>query len=131
VNECCGAYCIHDSTETFNLALDAHLEDLRKLVDLIISTAETAKLDPQRRVAIQMQARHYLAHHAIGIIGSHRSRGMKRRELLALIWRWRRRLIYLWYEDLPTLARLIIVFVCSPSFLDRVRNVKRKLRPAV
>ena len=127
VNELCGTYCIHKSTETSNLGLEGHLEDLRKLVALIIYTAENAIKDEQRRRKIQLQAKRYLTRHSIGIIGTHRTRGAKLREMRPLLWRWRRHLIYVGAVDILSVMRLVALLLLPKPLIGWFRHIKHKI----
>jgi glycosyltransferase involved in cell wall biosynthesis len=127
INEPCGTYSIHETRVTSNLALASHLEDVRKLVDLITDTAEDTIKDEKTRRKLQWQARRYLARHAIGIIDSHRTRGARLRELRPLLWEWRRRLIHVGTEDLLGVTRLIALLLIPAPLIVWLRLVKQKL----
>lgn len=127
VNECCGRYSLHEATETNNLALERHLEDVRKVVDFIVDTTQTIE-DEQRRRKLQLQASRFLARHSIGIIDSHRRRGAKLRELYPILWKRRRLLMYIGTGDiLPGAARLTALLLVPTPLIAWLRRAKRKL----
>jgi glycosyltransferase involved in cell wall biosynthesis len=126
INELCGAYCIHEATETSKLGLENHLEDLRKLVGLILDTAEDKIEDVQKRRELQLEAKRYLAHHAIGIIGSHRTRGAKLRDLHSVLWKWRQHLIYVRAEDALSVTRLVALLLLPARLIGWLRYIKQK-----
>jgi glycosyltransferase involved in cell wall biosynthesis len=129
VNERCGAYCIHKATETSNLAMESHLEDLHKLVDLIIDTADHSIKDLRKRREIELQAGRYLSRHAIGIIASHRRRGAKLAEVLPVIWRRRRDLSQFGMGDAFLLTTPLALLLLVPRPVIRwLRQFKRMLR---
>jgi glycosyltransferase involved in cell wall biosynthesis len=125
VNECCGTYCVHNATATFNHALQTHVEDLRKLVDLIVGRAEQETLDPEVRREIQRLARRFLALHAVGVIASHRKRGAKLAEVLPLIWQLRRNLTRVGLREVIGLARPLALLVLPLPMTRGLRQLKR------
>jgi glycosyltransferase involved in cell wall biosynthesis len=128
VNECCGRYSLHEATETSNLALERHLEDVRKVADLIVDTAQNTIEDEQRRRKLQFQASRFLARHAIGIIDSHRRRGAKLREVYPVLWKWRKRLMHLGTADIfPGAARLTAMLLLPTPLIAWLRRVKHAL----
>jgi glycosyltransferase involved in cell wall biosynthesis len=127
INECCGTYCLHSATETSRLALESHLDDIRKLVDLIIHTAEDRIKDEQRRRQLQLQAKRFLAREAVGIIISHRKRGAELSELRPVLWKWRRHFITLRAQDLFSAITLICWLLLPAPLIGWFRNIKRKL----
>jgi glycosyltransferase involved in cell wall biosynthesis len=131
VNECCGTYCVHNATVTSNLALDCHINDLRKLADLIIGTAHRSVRDPQRRRDIELHTRRFLALHVIYIIASHRGRGAKLAEVFPVIWRWRRDLSRVGLGNVFKLPKaLALLFLPGPLFrwLRRLMGILRGQR---
>ena len=90
VNEPCGTYCVHDATQTSRFSIDIRLTDLRKLVDLIRSTARQTVEDERTRRDIELDAGRYLARNAIGMISERRRVGSKLTDLLPVIWQRRR-----------------------------------------
>jgi glycosyltransferase involved in cell wall biosynthesis len=126
INECCGSYSLHDATQTFHLALESHLDDIRKLVDLIISTAEDRIKDERTRRQLQMQARCFLAREAIGIITSGRKRGAQLRELGPVLWEWQRHLA-LRVTDTFIVMRLVWWLLVPAPLIGWLRNIRREL----
>ena len=106
----------------------SHLEDLRKLVDLIIDTADRSIKDLQRRREIELQARRYLARHAIGIIASHRRRGAKLAEVLPVIWQSRRDLSQFGLGNVFRLTTPLALLLLPRSAIRWLRRFRRVLR---
>ena len=127
INECCGTYSVHSATETSRLSLESHLEDIHKLVDLIIHTAEDRIKDERRRRRLQSQAKRFLARHAVGIITSHRKRGAELIELRPVLWKWHRHLITLQSPDVFRTMRLICWLLLPAPLIGWLRSIKQKL----
>lgn len=127
VNECCGSYSLHDATQTSRLALESHLEDIKKLVDLITVTAEHRIGNERRRHQLQSRARHFLAREVIGIITSYRKRGTRLRELLPVLRQWGRDLVALQAQDTFTVMRLACWLLIPAPIIGGLRRLKRKL----
>jgi glycosyltransferase involved in cell wall biosynthesis len=127
VNECCGTYYIHSATETSQLALESHLEDIRKLVDLIIETVANRIKDDRRRRQLRLRAKEFLARHAISMITSHRKRGAQLSEVRRLIWKWKRHLTALRFEDAFIAMNLIFWLLLPSRLIGWLRRVKRQL----
>ncbi|RQH14774.1 glycosyltransferase family A protein [Bradyrhizobium sp. RP6] len=127
INESCGSYSLHDATQTSRLALESHLEDLKKLVDLITVTAEHRIGNERRRHQLQLRARHFLARETIGIITSYRKRGTRLRELLPMLRQWGRDLVALQAQDTFTVMRLACWLLIPAPIIGGLRRLKRKL----
>jgi glycosyltransferase involved in cell wall biosynthesis len=127
INECCGTYSIHNATETSQLALEIHLEDIRRLVDLIIETVANRIKDDQRRRQLQLQAKEFLARHAISMITLHRKRGAQLNEVRPLIWRWKRHLAILRAQDAFIAISLIFWLLLPARLIGWLRRLKRQL----
>lgn len=127
INECCGSYSLHDATQTSRLALESHLEDLKKLIDLISLTAERRIGNERKRVQLQLRARHFLAREAVGIIASYRRRGTRFRELLPVLRQRGHYLLALRGQDTFALMGLACWLLLPAPIIGRLRRLKRKL----
>ncbi|MCK1682798.1 glycosyltransferase family 2 protein [Bradyrhizobium sp. 147] len=127
INESCGAYSLHDATQTSRLALESHLDDLKKLVDLITVTAEHRIGNERRRHRLQQRARHFLARETIGIITSYRKRGARFRELLPVLRQWGSHLVALRAQDTFAATGLICWLLLPAPIIGGLRRLKRKL----
>ncbi|MCK1597308.1 glycosyltransferase family A protein [Bradyrhizobium sp. 164] len=127
INECCGCYSLHNATQTSRLALENHLDDVHKLVDLITHTAEERIKDEQRRRGLQLRANRFLAREAVGIIISYRKRGAELSELRPILWNWRRHFISLRGRDIFSATTLIGWLLLPAPLIGWLRNIKRKL----
>ena len=124
VNERCGTYCIHKGTETSNLALESHLDDLKKLIDLIIFTASNTIEDKQRQRKIELYARRFLARLSIGIIGSHRARGARLGLLLSVLRQRQRSLRHIGAADVSSVTRVIALLLLPRPLTSLLRRIK-------
>jgi glycosyltransferase involved in cell wall biosynthesis len=132
VNERCGTYYIHAATQTSRMALSIHLQDLRKLADLLANTADHSVKDLQRRREIKRQTRRYLANHAIGVIDRHRRRGARLAEVLPVVWQWRRDLIYVGMGCIVSSAVPLILLLFIPRpIIHWLGKSRRKIRRIV
>lgn len=127
INETCGAYCIHEATGTSNFGLEDHLEDIRKLVDLITSVADRSIEDLQIRREIEMHARRFLALNSIGIVAAHRKQGAKLRQLLPVIWQRRRDLFPVGIGNILKLPNAVVPFLLPRPMIRWLRSLKRTL----
>jgi glycosyltransferase involved in cell wall biosynthesis len=125
VNECCGTYCVHSATATSNHTLQAHLEDLCKLVDTMVYMAEQNIPDSGMRCEIQRLAKRFLAFHALGVIASHRRRGVKLVQVLPLMWQWRHSLARIGFGKVLGLVRPLAVLILPLPITRRLRQLKR------
>jgi glycosyltransferase involved in cell wall biosynthesis len=136
VNESCAVFCLHDSSLTYRLPLDVHIDDERRLRDAINNAVERVVLDPQKRREVKLFVRRYFARRIIGILFSKRQRGASfTRELFPIIWRWQRDLSYIGIRDVYKLVRPISIIVLPRLIVERIRRVKRglselRLRPS-
>jgi len=128
INERCGTYCVHNATQTVNFTIDVRLTDLRKLVDLILNMTNNSIEDPRKRRKIEVQARRYLARHAIGTIASGRRGGAKLTEVLPVIWQWRRGLTRLGMGDIFGSIRPITLLLLPAPMTRFLRRIIRMLR---
>lgn len=127
VNECCGSYSLHDATQTSHLALERHLDDIRKLVDLITHTAEERIKDERRRRQLQLQAKHFLARQAVGILISYRKRGAELSDLRPVLWKWQGRLVALRAQDFFNAMTLFCWLLLPAPLIAWLRSIKRNL----
>jgi glycosyltransferase involved in cell wall biosynthesis len=127
VNETCGAYCIHSATETSNLAMERHLEDLRKLANLITRTADRTVKDLQMRRRIELHTRRFLALHSLGIVAAHRKQGAKLKELLPVVWQRRRDLSSVGIGNTLKLPVTIAPLLIPRPLIRWLRGLKRML----
>jgi glycosyltransferase involved in cell wall biosynthesis len=128
VNESCGAYCIHGATETSNLSMESHLDDLHKLAELIIRTADRSLKDVNRRRSVELHARRFLAFHSLGVIASHRRRGATLTELVPVIWKRRRDLTPLGIGNSRKLPRVLLPLLLPRPTIHWLRRFMQMLR---
>jgi glycosyltransferase involved in cell wall biosynthesis len=105
VNKSCGTVATHDGTVTSNLAIDAILRDIWRLVDLIAEVADRSIRDSEKRREIEQRAKRYFALCAVYLIDSRRRGGTTLAEAVSEIWPWRSELVFLRLSDLHRLAR--------------------------
>ncbi|WP_442869562.1 glycosyltransferase family 2 protein [Bradyrhizobium sp. CCBAU 11386] len=132
LNESCGVYCNHAETQTSKFDIEIRLKDLRRIVDLISDRAEDSVRDPKRRRALGSLAKAYFALHAIGIIGARRRGDATLRDLLPVLWKWRRDLcsglMHIELSDLFPLARSLTLLLLPAPLTRFVRRCIRPLR---
>jgi hypothetical protein len=129
VNERCGTYCHHEGSLTSKMAIDVHLKDFRKLVDLVMERAGHSIESAEKRREVELQARRYFANHATSIIASHRRRGATLATVLPLIWQCRRDLTYVGADNIFRLGVPLALFLLLPGPIARsIRSGVRALR---
>lgn len=134
VNESCGVYCQHAETQTSKFDIELRLKDLRKLVTLINDRADDNVKDPRRRRALGSLAKAYFTRHAVGIIASRRRGNATFRDVLPVLWHWRRDLSaglmpWLMHFELGELRPLVtaMALLLLPAPVTRV--LRRGVRP--
>jgi glycosyltransferase involved in cell wall biosynthesis len=90
LNESCGVYCHHAESQMSKFDIEVRLKDLRRFVNLIHDRADDYVKDPKRRRALGSLAKAYFTRHAVGIIASRRRGNASFRDVLPVLWRWRR-----------------------------------------
>jgi glycosyltransferase involved in cell wall biosynthesis len=128
VNESCGAYVVHGATETHKLDVESRVDDLRRLVDLIVEAARHKVADTEKQGEIEARARHFLAVNAFGHIASTRRAGASTADVVRLIGRWRRELRHLGWRDLKRVAKPLALVVLPQVLLRPLRRGIRVLR---
>jgi hypothetical protein len=127
VNERCGTCRVHGHSQTSSVSHEDLLAELGRLTELIIAGAQRDIADPQRRSIVSSYARRYFALSGIYLLGSRRKEGVKFREVLPTLWRWRRALVHIAPGDVFTMAKpLAYLFLPLP-----VTSALRRLRSAV
>jgi glycosyltransferase involved in cell wall biosynthesis len=131
VNESCGTYSLHESTQTSAFEVSTRLQEVRRVVDLVNSIADQNVKDAQKRRLLKSQARGYFARHATGLISSQRRRGATWSELLPLIRHWRRDIgLGLPYVAMSNAARLLSNLALLVLPLPMTYAIRRCLRYA-
>ena len=127
INERCGTYCDHSETQSSGFNIDTRLADLRKLINLILATAQSVS-DLERRHEIELQCRSFLARHAFGIIVSGRKQNVSLSDLLSVIWQWRKDLIGVKISDAIGLIRPMMILLLPVPVSRQVRKFLQMLR---
>ena len=141
LNESCGVYCHHAELQMSKFDIEIRLQDLRKFVNLIIERADEYVKDPKRRRALGSLAKAYFTCHAIGIIASRRRGNATFRDVLPVLWRWRRdlsaglmhiELADLWpFETAPNARRVASPLARSIALLLLPAPLTRLLRRGI
>jgi hypothetical protein len=126
VNERCGTYSAHQATQTSALSISVRLNDLEKLTQLLVETADMT-CDESTRARVRLHAKHYLARHAIGYIVAGRKAGAGLRDVVSLFWRWRTRLSCVSVIKFLTSPRQLAIVFLPASVTQWVRRRRRTL----
>ena len=130
INESCGVYSVHDSTQTAGYGLEIRLKDFRRIIELIKETAQGATSDPRIRRKLESRTRGFTARHAFGLISSRRGLGEPLWDLLPYFSQWKTDIL----AGLPfigiskTLLRSLAVLLLPKSITNMVRRCLRELR---
>ena len=122
VNEACATFAYHNSSETARLGVEHLLVDGRKVADLIAGTAAIHIADPQRRKAIQIQAKRCFARRGLIALSDFRGSGGEIPALLNVLWRFRRDL---YGVNLKAMLRFIATISCPQPLAVRLRELRR------
>lgn len=128
VNERCGTCCVHSHSQTASVSHDILLAELWKLTELIMTLTDRDIEDPKKRQRVKSSARRYFALSGIYLLGSRRKEGVKLKEVLPAIWRWRKELLDVELSDAITMAKPIaFLFLPSPVAyaLRRLSSIRR------
>lgn len=130
VNEPCGAYRSHESTQTSNFAAETRLNDIQRLASLIVTRAEDTIEDPGLLRLVKKKADRYMARQVVGQITLERIKGLSRRNTIYAGWKWRAYLLELAPSNFLRLARPLAFFILPLWLCRLVRRAKRLLRGA-
>jgi glycosyltransferase involved in cell wall biosynthesis len=122
VNEACGTFTYHNSSETARLGVEQILVDGRKAADLIARTAATHIADPQLRKTIQIQAKRCFARRGLIALSDFRASGGGIADLLIALWRFRRDL---YGVNLRAILRFIATVGCPQLLAVQLRELRR------
>ena len=132
VNSSCAVFCLHEKSQTYSLPVDEHIADELRMIDAINDLAERTIGDPHERHQVKLSARRYFARRIVDILFSHRERGAGfRRELLPVIWRWRRSLSHVGASYGFKLARPICIIILPDTIVEWIRRIKGAFRDAL
>jgi hypothetical protein len=115
VNEQCSTFCVHPEAESSRFTAATRVAELSRLVDVVNGAVDARVQDAAERRKLRLEAQHYFARNAIGVIGPLRKRGMPLPATLALLWQWRRDLVHIGWGNVPELARpLALILLPRP-----------------
>lgn len=115
INESCASFAIHSGSQTSKSAVNIRINDGHKVVELIANTTARSISDPQKRIAIMLDAQRYFARRVVALLASHRREGAKFRDVAPLIWEYRRDFTHIGIRNMLKLARpLAILFLPEP-----------------
>jgi glycosyltransferase involved in cell wall biosynthesis len=131
INESCGIYSVHTSTQTAAFGLEARLRDFRKVVSIIRDASQNAPVDIRVRRKLELSTRGFAARHAFGLISSYRGTGVPLADLLPFFSQWKREL----WSGLPFMGinrstlRFLALLALPLPITNMVRGGLRQLRP--
>jgi len=128
VNEPCGMVRVHGTNETSRLALDTRVTFLQRVVDLIISTADSSIENIRKRRSLQSAAKRYFARYAFEALASHRKGGTEFTELLRMMWRWRGYFGHIRMSDAARMAKPFAIIMLPAGVTHWFRNSSRTKR---
>jgi len=122
VNEGCGTFNFHDSSETARLSVAQVLSDGWKVANLISRIAEERIKVASLCRELKLQARRCFSRRAMVFLTYHRSRGATLTELLELVWRFRSDLMIV---DKLWLLSFAAIILCPRPIAHRLRYLRR------
>lgn len=131
VNECCSSFCVHPEAESSKFAAATRVAELHRLVDLVDAAIHANVQDAAERRELHLEARRYFARNSIGVIAAQYKRGLPLSATLALLWQWRRHLVFVGLRNVPDLARPMAILILPRQWtkgvswmLGGLRNVR-------
>ena len=125
VNESCGTYYIHSTSQTSQLAINCLLEDTAKLMDRMTELADCSVNDAQKRREIKLQIKRYCLLHITDHLVAYCNRSTNYKEVLPVVWRWRRELICAGTGSISRLLRPLAVLLLPSPVTRWIRWGKR------
>ena len=118
VNESCGTFYIHNTSQTSQLAINTILEDTAKLMDLMTELADCSVNDAQKRREIKLQIKRYCLLYISDLFCAYCYGNANYKEVLPVVWRWRRELIW---ADIGSISKLLtaLAILLLPSPVTR------------
>jgi hypothetical protein len=128
INESCGTFRAHGTAQTSDFSDDVLLNDVRAVADLITSKADSAIDGKQKRGEIKASARLYVALSAIYRLTLRRKAGATAREVVPILWQWRRDLAGAGLRNALTLAKPLGFLLLPEPVACFLRSCARMLR---
>jgi glycosyltransferase involved in cell wall biosynthesis len=127
VNEGCGVFTVHNSSETAGQAFETQLKDMKKLTQLTIDTAERSVNHFGMRRKIQSEAQLYLA---LWPIYHDLVPDARLMDVLKVIWRWRRSLLDAGIVNAAQLAKIVLHLITPAPVVGSIRRLLTPFRRA-
>lgn len=135
VNESCGSYCAHESTQTNAFALGPRMQDYRTLVDVIKGVIERSIDNPEVRRKVERSAKGFYARHAIGLIAAKRGMGTSFKDVRPFLNEWRTDILaglpHIGLRNCPSLLRSLAMLVLPASAISLAQVSLRRFRRLV
>lgn len=125
VNEACASLAMHSESQTTAFAIDVRVDDGHKIVDLIAEAADKHVENPQQRRTIKIESQRHFARRTVKMLASYRRQGAGFREVLPLMWRFRRDFMRVGMRDIGQIARSFVILVLPAPIARWVRHIVR------
>jgi glycosyltransferase involved in cell wall biosynthesis len=125
VNEPCASLAQHDATQTNNLAIETRIDDGRKTIDVIATTADSTVKDVRKLRQIKSEARRYFARRTVAMLTQYRRQGGKFAEVLPLMRRFCRDFARIAMSDTAQLARSLVIIALPARVTQWIRDAVR------
>jgi hypothetical protein len=122
VNEPCATFSYHNNSETSRLSPQELLSDGRQMEVLISDLAAKCVIDPARQRMLRANARRCFAQRGLTILSDYRSGGGDARQLLRLLWQYRRDL---GSAGVTVALRFFALILIPRSLIDHLRRQRR------
>lgn len=130
VNRSCAVVSAHAANTTSQLSLDYRLSCLHKTTQLLLDRIRCTAMKDEARIDLVRGANRFFARHVIRLTAAKRHIGGNLGDTLSTMWAARSSLQYLKLQDLTWMARPLAATILPHSITTRVRQLKRRSKPA-